>query len=652
MFRKFLLWILPATVLVTAQERRPPRVDVEHYVIQAEVNPGAQTVTATVQVRFVPLEDNTTTASFELNNALNLSRVVDEAGRQIPASRSRDDFSVRLSFPDPLPKGKPATFTFSYDGRLQGVEDSPVYGIKFASLQKDHGFLLYPARWFPVNEYTTDRYTADVKVIVPSTFRVVSSGLEIKEAAGDDRAAYQFRVLQPSFPGSVGIVQGDPVKATAEGVTTLLYFRGDTAAMARPFGEETGKAVTFLSSVFGLAPQANLTVLETEEGAPNGYSAPGVLFVSTRAIGKEVNPRLIINQVARQWWGGLVSPATRNHIWLVNAMARYAELLWVESTAGPGALENEIRDTYVEALTIKDPPVIQSARLEDYSPEYWAVTAAKGAAVLHMLRGVIGEEPFRKLLKDAVDKFAGKSINTEDYRKVAEAHAGRDLRFFFIQWIESSGAPEFRNEYTVFRTKNGFRIMGKISQDLDTFRMPVEMRIETEGNPEMKSVEVVGTSSEYVVETFGRPRTVVIDPNSKVLRLSNAMRIAVAVRRGEMYAEIGEFQEALKEYQTALDVNRNSSMAHYRVAEVFFLLRNYQSAANEFRQALLGDLEPKWIQVWSHINLGRIYDISAQRERAVNEYNLAIRTKDNTQGAQEEAARYLKQPFERVTPTN
>ena len=60
-----------------------------------------------------------------------------------------------------------------------------------------------------------------------------------------------------------------------------------------------------------------------------------------------------------------------------------------------------------------------------------------------------------------------------------------------------------------------------------------------------------------------------------------------------------------------------------------------------------GDLEPKWTEVWAHINLGRIYDISGQRDRAVNEYNLAIRTKDNTQGAQEEAAKYLKAPYER-----
>jgi tetratricopeptide (TPR) repeat protein len=157
----------------------------------------------------------------------------------------------------------------------------------------------------------------------------------------------------------------------------------------------------------------------------------------------------------------------------------------------------------------------------------------------------------------------------------------------------------------------------------------------------------VGTSSEFVVETFGRPKKVNIDPKNRVLRFSPRMRVAVAIRRGEMFAEISEFGEALKEYQKALDVNRDSSLAHYRVAEIFFLQGNYQSAANEFRAALNGDLDPPWVEVWSHINLGKIFDITGQRERAINEYQLAIRTKDNTQGAQEEAAKYLKQPYER-----
>jgi tetratricopeptide (TPR) repeat protein len=132
-----------------------------------------------------------------------------------------------------------------------------------------------------------------------------------------------------------------------------------------------------------------------------------------------------------------------------------------------------------------------------------------------------------------------------------------------------------------------------------------------------------------------------------VLRWSNPIRVAVAIKKGEQFAEVNEFGEALKEYQKALDVNRNSSLSHYRVGELFFLQNNYQAAANEFRESLAGDLEPKWVEVWAHINLGQIFDITNQRERAVNEYNLAIRTKDDTQGAQAEAAKYLKDPYKR-----
>jgi tetratricopeptide (TPR) repeat protein len=328
-------------------------------------------------------------------------------------------------------------------------------------------------------------------------------------------------------------------------------------------------------------------------------------------------------------------------------MARYAELLHTEQTAAAGAVETEIRDTYVEALTIDNPPLIQASRLEDYSPEYWATTAAKGAAVYQMLRNVLGEDNFKKLIRAIPEQFANKSVSTEDITKMVSDLAGQDLGYFFIQWIESSGAPQFKLEYTVYRTNKGFRIMGKIQQDLDTFRMPVDLKIETEGNPEFKRVEVAGPSSEFVVETFGKPKKVEIDPNLRVLRMSPTMRVSVAIRRGEMFTDIGEHGEALKEFQKALDVNRNSSLAHYRVADIFFLQSNYQAAANEFRAVMDGDLEPKWTEVWAHINLGKIYDVTGQRDRAVNEYNLAVRTRDDTQGAQEEAAKYLKEPYKR-----
>ena len=194
-----------------------------------------------------------------------------------------------------------------------------------------------------------------------------------------------------------------------------------------------------------------------------------------------------------------------------------------------------MRDTAVEALTIDNVPVIQAARLEDYSPELLALTGSKGSSVLHMLRSVIGDEKFFETLKNFAGQNAWKSVTTDDFKKAAETASAQDLGYFFIQWIESSGAPEFKLEYTIFRTQKGFRAMGKIAQDLDTFRMPVNLKIETEGNPEEKRVEVMGTSSEFSVDTFGKPKNIMLDPDNRVLRYSNNMRVAVAIRRGEQY---------------------------------------------------------------------------------------------------------------------
>jgi len=628
-----------------AQERRS-RIDVEHYVINAEINENTQTLAAKVAVRFIPLDDNINNATFELNNALNVSRVTDEAGRQIPATRSQQDFTVRLNFDQPLVKGKPLNVTFDYDGRLTGSEDSPVYGIKFAAIHNDYAYLMYPARWFPISGYTTDRYSAEMNVTVATGNRVVASGIETSRPNGD-KTVYSFKFDEASFPGSIAVVRGDAAKVNSEGVTTSVYFRGGEKSMANVYGQETGKVMTYFTGLFGLPPYANLALVETEDGAPNGFSAPGVIFLNPRGIGRDVGTKLLANQVSRQWWHALISPATRNHLWLTNGFAAYSELLYVEHTNGPGAMQAQFQNIAVNALTIDNVPVIQASRLEDYSPELWALTGDKGAAVLNMLRFNLGDAKFFETLKVYVKDFAWKSVTTEDFRKVADAVSQQNLGYFFIEWIESSGAPEFKLEYTIFRTQKGFRVMGKVSQDLDTFRMPVELTIETEGNPEEKRVEVVGTSSEFSVDTFGKPKTVTIDPNNRLLRYSNTMRVAVAIRRGEQFAEISEFGEALKEYQRALESNRNSSLAHYRIAEVFFLQNNYQSAANEFREALNGDLDPKWTEVWGHINLGKIFDITGQRERAVNEYQLAQRTRDNTQGAQDEVQKFLKQPYER-----
>jgi aminopeptidase N len=624
------------------QDRRPA-IDVESYKIDLKLDPAAGSMTATAQVTFSAVDDKVNAAVFELAANLEINSITDASGRTLQASRTVQDFLSRVSLPEPMAKGAKTTLTFQYGGKMTGDEEGTVPGIKFAALLPDRAWLLYPSRWFPVSGYAADRYTMELNVTVPPGFRAVSSGIELTSGQ-----VTTFRFTgSPGFPGSLALVKESATKASAQGVNSIFYFTPGRAAAVKAFGDEAANVLTYLTTLFGIPPVATMTYVETGPGAPDAYSAPGVVFIAPNRITEKPSQRLLANQLTRQWFGNLVGPATRNHIWIANGVARYAEIMYQEHLNGPGVLEAEIRDLYVDAMTVTDAPVLQAARFEDYSPELLAVTGSKAAATLHMLRWAIGDENLIKTYHALTEKFAGGAITTADFRRAAETASGQNLQGFFIQWLESTGAPEFQMTYTVYRTQKGFRVMGKISQDLDTFRMPVELRIETEGNPEDKRVDVMGPSTDFSVDSFGKPKRVIIDPNGRLLRLSPNMRVAVAIRRGEQAAEVGDYPEALKEYQRALEVTRISSLAHYRVAEVFFLQGNYQSAANEFREALSGDLEPKWTEVWSHINLGKIFDITGQRERAINEYTLAIRTKDNTQGAQEEAAKYRQAPYQR-----
>jgi hypothetical protein len=253
-----LIWLAAAlAATVFGQERGErgglaarQRIDVQSYAINAQIDPQAQTISATAQVTFVPA-DNTSTVSFELNNALNLTRVTDTEGRQIPASRLQEDMSVRVSLPQPLAKGKPATLVFVYGGKLTGEEESPVFGIKFAAIHPDFAYLMYPARWFPVNDYTVDRFSSDLKVTVPDGYHVIAcgNGTKIPGAAGMTTEHFEF--TQASFPGSLAVVKGDPHTVSSSGVSTQFYMH-QSADMEGAYGDEIARAMTYLTSVFGL----------------------------------------------------------------------------------------------------------------------------------------------------------------------------------------------------------------------------------------------------------------------------------------------------------------------------------------------------------------------------------------------------------------
>lgn len=624
-----------------------PLIDVEFYRITAEVDPLGQSLEALAEVRFVPKEP-TNLVVFSFNNGLNVNGVLTSEGEDIPVDRIQQANQIRLSFPGFLQVNQPVTVTFQYEGQLKGTEYSPVQGVSLASIDPERAYLLYPAFWFPVNGYAADRFSAEMNVTVPSGYTVIASGIGTSSET-DGKVQHSFSFSQPSFPGSIAVVQQEPVRVEYEGINTMMYFKTASSDVAEAYGAAIGKMMGFFTERFGPPYATTLAVVETGDSAPNGYTAPGILFLSPAGIGDDVNRLLLGTEVAHQWWRTVVSPGNRNHGWLDLGMAKYAAMMEIEESEGETEFTDFLHDTQIEALTYDEIPVLQAGRLADFSPEIYSLAGSKGAMILNMLRFTIGDEAFFATLKQFAEKHAWSSVVTTDFREVAEAVTGESLQAFFIQWLENIGTPEFTQEYTIYRLGDGkgFRVMGKITQDMDTFSMPIEVEVQTEGEPEYERIPVQGRSSDYVIDTFGKPRRVILDPKSRILRYDEGIHVQVAIRKGEQLFQFGYYNEALDTYQKALDINRYSSLAHYRIGEVFFAQSNYQSAANQYRESLNGDQEPAWTEVWAHIMLGHIFDISDQRDRAVNEYQLALRTRDNTQGALDTARKHLEEPYRR-----
>jgi len=103
--------------------------------------------------------------------------------------------------------------------------------------------------------------------------------------------------------------------------------------------------------------------------------------------------------------------------------------------------------------------------------------------------------------------------------------------------------------------------------------------------------------------------------------------------------------DTLAKCQDALKANPISSLAHFRLCEIYFSQADQVKSINECREVLNGDLNPKWTEVWAHVDMGKIYDAFHTRDRALNQYRLALRTKDNTRGALDEARKYTETPY-------
>jgi tetratricopeptide (TPR) repeat protein len=620
-----------------------PQIDVTSYVIRVDLDPATGRLSATTAVTFTALDDLNAVV-FGLNNALQISTIGDGTNPSLTYERDVADSTVRVTPAAILSKGSSATWTFTYAG-VPTVGTSPVAGIKFVQVSDPVSVLLYPGRWFPVAlpGLFTDRFTAEIHVAVPKGETAVGSGGDQTDGRdlGDGRMQFDFHWDKPGFPGTIVVGKFLP-PITAPGVPNIRVFLTEpNKEEGQDFAVTVAKEFEFMSGKFGAAESGRLEVVELPEDSVSASWAPEMVAIKP----SHGNARLLANTVARQWWGEKTSPATLDDAWIANGMSRYAELMYVEETAGATNFQNAVTDIEAGALAYDTEPLTALGRLDPFSPQFQSMTLEKGAMVFHMLRWEMGDAVFQQFMQALLTQYAGKGVRTADVERLAESVSKLQLTAFFSQWLDGTGAPEFTDNYSVFRLGKGFRTIGSVSQDLDVFSMPVELRIETEGKTEDRRVDLSGSESHYTIDTVGRPRKIILDPNNWLLKSTPELSVRTAVLLGQQDLAQGDLTGAIAAYQKALTFNRGSSLANYRLAEIYFMQKNYQAAANSFRDCLRGDDDPKWTEVWSHMNLGKIFDLLGQRERAVNEYRLAVQTNDNTQGAINEARALMQEPY-------
>ncbi len=638
--------------VVTAQSAQPAvakiAVQIRGYSIDMSLDPAHHSLSARTRVEF-SVSQNLPTIEFLFNPALHVDSVTDSSGKSLSAMQK--DGAVTVTPASPLASGSDIAWTFTYSGVLDATSGTVP---RLASIGEPVSYLVYGSNWFPVVGDGSQRFTANIHVHVPNGVQVLGSGLSGSphaDAAGN--TVFDFDWTRPGFPGTViaGKFQ-PPVEGSGSHIRVYLIQRGSNAqgdaaqSSVQKIAATATKQYGELAAQFGPNDTGDLNIVELPNDTLPAASAPGITAIAGKYLETADYSRLLVNTIAHQWWGEDVSATSRNDAWITNGMCRYVELEFLARTATPALTADAILNVSASALAYDKFPMADVDRYPEFSREFEAMTYDKGAMILRMLRWQIGDAAFQQTLHEVLSQ-PDKTISSAKLEQIAEVESHQNLRPFFTQWLNNTGAPTLKDKWTLYRLGNnqGFRTVGEIDEDLDLFQMPVEVQVETEGKTVTKRVDVMGPQTQFTIDTFGIPRKVSLDPERWLLRNDDALQVRVHILRGIAKAAANDDAAAIAEYRGALALDATSSLANYRLGEIYFQLKNYQAAEDAFRAALSGDGVPTWTEGWSDVQLGKIFDASGQRDRAVNEYREAIETHDDNSGAAALASDYLKHPY-------
>ena len=220
---------------------------------------------------------------------------------------------------------------------------------------------------------------------------------------------------------------------------------------------------------------------------------------------------------------------------MMEALATYSSLMFLEHRMGKDARNRILAEFKAHLLSKNDAgattesagAIVLGPRLSSSgSPNARRIIVyEKGAWILHMLRSMVGDEQFLRLLRDIATSYKLKRISTEDFRHeaarfVPPGSSDPELEDFFDQWVYSTGIPTLKLTYRVRKKRPGVILSGEIRQENVPayFRVPVPLAIQTRnGQTLLHTVETTGEVTPFEVVLDSKPAPVTLDPDQTLL---------------------------------------------------------------------------------------------------------------------------------------
>ncbi len=524
--------------------------DALHYDLSLRLDPDLGTISGSVTMRIHSIVDLTRIV-VDMGESLSPDSVAID-GTPVTPSRPVAD-QIELSPRDPIPEGTDVDLLIRYHGTPGG---SFFGSVEFYS---NHGAgtdsfpvissLSQPDlshAWWPCKDRMDDKATVSLNVETPAGFVVAGNGNRMRPGPGDPPGRAVWQTSYPIAPYLVSIAATNYASWTgtfhaADGDSIPLEFYAfpeDSAKARADYDGVTDDALRAFEERFGPYPFRDRTIGFEKLGVaevPWGQLAMEhqtcVSYGNGFIRGDGTYAWALAHEIAHQWWGDAVTPVSMDDIWLNEGFATYCEALLAEAQGGAAAYSAWMAKRWVPPDTDPLSPLVAP------DPAYWflrSLTYHKGAWVLHMLRGILGDAAFFESLNAYLARHIYGNATTEEFMRAVEETAGRDLRWFFLPWLYGASRPVIAWDWSPNESMGRHQVRLLVTQtqpsleypkgapEVDPpehFAFPLEVRIFGAGDSLTRTLFVGERTAVAVIDSIPfAPERVVLDPQELFLR--------------------------------------------------------------------------------------------------------------------------------------